>query len=62
MHLLKMMLKTSGKIGCPQGSVLSPLMSNIYLTEVDKILEKAKEVTMNLGKYHVLEYARFAMT
>ncbi|MGH2639674.1 MAG: group II intron reverse transcriptase/maturase, partial [Rhabdochlamydiaceae bacterium] len=60
MHLLKMMLKIGGKVGCPQGSVISPLMSNIYLNEVDKMLEKAKEVTKNLGKYYVMEYARFA--
>ena len=29
MHLLKLILKTSGKLGIPQGSPLSPLASNI---------------------------------
>ena len=59
MHLLKVMLKSNGKQGVPQGGVASPLLSNIYLTEVDKMLERAKEVT-RYGKYTYVEYARFA--
>ena len=43
--LLKLLLKASGKQGVPQGGVISPLLSNLYLNEVDKMLEKAKEVT-----------------
>jgi RNA-directed DNA polymerase len=59
MHLLKIMLKASGKMGVPQGGVISPLLSNLYLNEVDKMLERAREVTRN-GKYTYVEYARFA--
>jgi RNA-directed DNA polymerase len=59
MRLLKLILKVSGERGVPQGGVISPLLANIYLNEVDKMLEKAKEVTRQ-GQYTYIEYARFA--
>ncbi|WP_242652481.1 reverse transcriptase domain-containing protein [Desulfofarcimen acetoxidans] len=59
MRLLKLILKASGKRGVPQGGVISPLLANLYLNEVDKMLEKAKEVTRH-EQYTYIEYARFA--
>jgi len=59
MWLLKLILKAYSKKGIPQGGVISPLLANIYLNEVDKMLEKAKKITSQ-GKYTYVEYARFA--
>jgi RNA-directed DNA polymerase len=59
MHLLKMMLTATGKKGVPQGGVISPLLSNVYLTEVDRMLEKAITTTRR-GQYTHVQYARFA--
>jgi RNA-directed DNA polymerase len=59
MRLLRLILKASGKQGVPQGGVISPLLSNIYLTDVDRMLERAKAAT-TYGEYSAVEYARFA--
>jgi len=59
LHVLKMMLKAAGEKGVPQGGVISPLLSNLFLNEVDRMLERAKTVTRD-GRYTAVEYARFA--
>src|SRR5215813_1277560 len=59
MALLRLLLKASGRCGVPQGGVISPLLSNLYLNEVNKMLECAREVTRQNG-FTVLKYARFA--
>ena len=39
--------------------MISPLLSNLYLNEVDRMLEKAIATTRN-GQYTYVQYARFA--
>jgi RNA-directed DNA polymerase len=53
--LLRLILKASGRQGVPQGGVMSPLLKNVYLTEVDRMLEQAKAVTRDQWTY--VEYA-----
>src|SRR5437870_3777144 len=59
MRLLKMILKATGKKGVAQSGVVSPLLSNLYLNEVDRMLEKAIDTT-RYGKYTYIQYVRFA--
>ncbi len=59
MRLLAMTLKVTGKKGVPQGGVISPLLSNLYLNEVDRMLERAKAVTRR-GRDTYVQYVRFA--
>jgi RNA-directed DNA polymerase len=59
MKLLKMILKSTGAKGVPQGGVISPVLSNLYLTEVDRMLEKAIATTRR-GQYRNVQDARFA--
>ena len=43
----------------PQGGVISPLLSNVYLNDVDRMLERAKRVT-RYGSTSAVEYVRYA--
>lgn len=60
MHLLKLICKASGSRGVPQGGPISPLLANIFLTEIDKMLEKAKDTTKSPSGRTRVGYARFA--
>ena len=43
--------------GCPQGGIVSPILANIYLNELDKFVEKtAKEFYKSRDRHHTPEY------
>ena len=57
--LCKLILKSGGKRGLPQGSVIGPLWANVFLDGVDRMLEKAQAVTRR-GEHDSVLYTRFA--
>ena len=47
--------------GCPQGGIASPILSNIYLNELDRFAEKiAKEFYKPKDKVYTAEYGKLA--
>lgn len=59
MRLIKLIIKTNGRWGVPQGGVLSPLLANIYLNEVDRLFKEAVDKARRNG-YGAIDYCRFA--
>jgi RNA-directed DNA polymerase len=58
LHLVKQIIKVSGKVGVPQGGPFSPLAANIYLNEVDWAF--AIRCKTAQGPYEAVNYHRFA--
>jgi group II intron reverse transcriptase/maturase len=59
MHLVKQIIKVTGKVGVPQGSPFSPLAANIYLNEIDWMFEAIRQKTTQ-GPYEAVNYHRFS--
>jgi len=57
--LCKRILKAGGKRGISQGSVIGPLWANVFLDDVDRMLERI-QVEATQGPYEVVRYTRFA--
>lgn len=59
LHLVKQVIKATGKIGVAQGGPFSPLAANIYLNEVDWAFDEIRRKTAE-GNYEAVNYHRFA--
>ena len=55
LRLVKLILKANGQQGVSQGGVLSPLLSNVYLNDVDRMFTQAK-----VGTGGAIRFVRWA--
>ena len=60
LHLVKQILKANGKRGVPQGGVLSPLLANLYLNELDQAMEEEMNKRRRDGRWERVVYTRYA--
>jgi RNA-directed DNA polymerase len=60
LHLIKQILKANGKKGVPQGGVLSPLLANLYLNELDQAMEEEMVKRRREGRWERVVYTRYA--
>ena len=60
LHLVKQILKANGTKGVPQGGVLSPLLANLYLNELDQAMEDETGKRRRDGRWERVVYTRYA--
>ena len=60
LHLVKQILKANGTKGVPQGGVLSPLLANLYLNELDQAMEEETAKRRREGRWERVVYTRYA--
>jgi RNA-directed DNA polymerase len=60
LHLVKQILKANGKRGVPQGGVLSPLLANLYLNNLDQAMGEEMVKRRREGKWERVIYTRYA--
>jgi len=60
LHLVKQILKANGKKGVPQGGVLSPLLANLYLNDLDRAMEQEMAKRRREGRWERVIYTRYA--
>ncbi len=60
LHLVKQILKANGNRGVPQGGVLSPLLANVYLNELDEARAEEGIKRRRGGKWERVIYTRYA--
>ena len=60
LNLVKQILKANGKKGVPQGGVLSPLLANLYLNELDQGMEEEMGKRRREGRWERMVYTRYA--
>jgi RNA-directed DNA polymerase len=60
LHLVKQILKANGKRGVPQGGVLSALLANLYLNDLDRAMEEEMVKRRREEKWERVIYTRYA--
>jgi len=60
LHLVKQIVKANGTKGVPQGGVLSPLLANLYLNELDQAMEEETAKRRREGRWERVVYTRYA--
>lgn len=60
LHLVKQILKANGDRGVPQGGVLSPLLANVYLSDLDQVMEEEMAKRRREGKWEWVIHTRYA--